>query len=226
MTPGGALIFAAGFGMRMGPLTADCPKPLLTVAGETLLDRTVALARAAGIGRIAVNAHYRADRIAAHLAGSGIAVSVETPEILDTGGGLKAALPLLPGDTVATANPDAVFAGPNPFRALIDAPEDGAGARLLLIPLERALERRAPGDFAMDARGRLSRGGPLVYTGIQLIRTADVGAVPEARFSLNRVWDALIAEGRATGVVYPGRWCDVGTPSGLARAEALVAADA
>jgi MurNAc alpha-1-phosphate uridylyltransferase len=225
MRPDAIMIFAAGFGTRMGTLTKDRPKPLLSVGGETLLDRTLALSEAAGIGRKVVNAHYHADQIARHLAGRGdVHVAHETPEILDTGGGLKAALPVLGAGPVFTANSDAVFAGQNPFRALAAAWDPAAmDALLLLVPLGSAIGRQGGGDFVMDADGRLSRGGGLVYTGAQIADTGRVAEVPERVFSLNRVWDAMAAEGRLFGTVYPGRWCDVGHPEGIAQAEAVLA---
>ncbi|SFD68161.1 nucleotidyltransferase family protein [Roseivivax sediminis] len=222
--PDALMVFAAGFGTRMRPLTDDCPKPLLPVAGRNLLDRTLDLAREHGELRIVVNAHYLAGRIEAHLAGTDIAVAVE-PEILDTGGGLKAALPLLGADTVFTSNSDAVWRGPNPFGVLAAAwrPEE-MDALLLTVPLPQALGRKGGGDFGLQDDGQLMRGGDRVYTGVQILKTARVAAVPERIFSLNTVWDAIAAEGRLYGTTYCGEWCDVGHPEGIALAETLVTA--
>ncbi len=222
MTPRALMIFAAGFGTRMGALTADRPKPMISVAGRPLIDHALALACDAHSAPVVVNTHYRADRIAAHLAGRGVAISHE-PAILETGGGLKRALPLLGAGPVMTLNSDAVWAGPNPLRLLADA-WDGARmeALLLLAPVALALGYAGPGDFALGADGRLARKGPLAYLGAQVIDPAPVMAEAAEVFSLNRVWDGAIARGRAFGIVYPGRWCDVGRPEGVALAEAML----
>ncbi|HBG97467.1 MAG TPA: nucleotidyltransferase [Rhodobacteraceae bacterium] len=226
------MVFAAGFGTRMGALTRDRPKPLIAVAGRPLIDHALDHGRAAGAGPIAVNAHYLADRIAAHLAGApDVALSREVPEILDTGGGLRAALPLLRPGPVFTLNADAVFAGPEPL-PILDAAWDATrmDALLLLVPLARAVGHGGSGDFRADAQGRLRRaaaggpGAPLVYSGAQILDPADLGAIPDRAFSLNRVWDKAAAAGRLHGVVYPGHWADVGTPAGIDAAEALLAA--
>lgn len=225
MRPDSVMIFAAGFGTRMGPLTRDLPKPLIRLGGRTLLDRTRALAEEAGITRHVVNTHYLPEKIHAHLAGTGVILSDEPGEILDTGGGLKAALPHFGEGPVFTANPDVAWRGPNPFRHLAGDWTDAVDALLLTVPVSRA-GGRDRGDFARDGSGRLSRRGDFVYTGLQIIRPAVVAAAEGRAFSLNLVWDRLIAQGRLGSSVYPGHWCDVGSPEGLARAEALIAQSA
>ncbi len=216
------MIFAAGFGTRMGALTADRPKPMLEIAGRRMIDRAIDIGKEARCAPILANTHYLADAIAPTLAGRDVLVSHE-PAILDTGGGLKAALPRLGGARVATLNPDVAWRGPNPLRHLLDAPwPEGAGALLLLIPVENALGRTGPGDFALDERGRLSRKGPFVYSGTQIIDAGAVRDTPGEVFSLNATWTALAAQGRLYGTVYPGRWCDAGSPEGLRAADALL----
>jgi N-acetyl-alpha-D-muramate 1-phosphate uridylyltransferase len=221
------MIFAAGFGTRMGALTADRPKPMIEIAGRRMIDRAIDLGEAAGCRPIVANTHYRADLLAPVLADRGVAVSHETPDILDTGGGLRRALPLLGSGRIATLNPDVAWSGPNPLTILLDSrwPE-GAGALLLVVPEVRAHGRTAPGDFSLAADGRLSRGGAFVYTGVQLIEGTAVQGEPGRAFSLNAVWNALAAEGRLFGAVYSGHWCDAGHPDGLALAETLLAAPA
>ncbi len=214
------MIFAAGFGTRMGALTRTCPKPLLQVAGRTLLDRTRDLASGAGVQRMVVNTHHLAGQIAAHLDGTGAIVLHETPDILDTGGGFKAALPDLGPGPVYSANPDVVWSGPNPFDTLAEGARSDDGATLLLVHLERALGPEA-GDFHLDD-GRPRRRGDCVFTGLQIIDPDVVARVPDTVFSMNRVWDRLIASDALGAVIYPGHWCDVGTPEGIARAEALL----
>lgn len=219
------MIYAAGFGTRMGRLTADRPKPLIEVAGRPLLDHALALAEGQGLKRIAVNAHYRAGQIAAHLAPRPeVRVLTETPEILDTGGGLKAALPVLGRGPVYTLNSDAVWTDPNPLATLAAAWEpEKMGALVLMLPPDRAAGHTGPGDFLQDGAGRLTRGHGLVYSGAQIIDPARLDGAGGPVFSLNAVWDRLIAEGRLFGVLYPGGWCDVGRPESIALAEALLA---
>ena len=216
------MLFAAGFGTRMGALTADRPKPLIPVAGRALIDHALALADEAGVPRIVVNLYYKGDMIRAHLAGRDIAFSEEEPDILDTGGGLRAALPLLGPGPVATLNTDAVWTGANPLLTLSHEWAPGMGALLLLAPQSRTRGHTGKGDFSLGPDGRITRGGPFVYLGAQIIDPDGLPPVPEPAFSLNRHWDALIAQGRAFGVVHPGLWCDVGRPEGIAEAEAMV----
>lgn len=211
------MIFAAGLGTRMGALTRETPKPMLPLAGRPLIDHAVELGRAAGVGRIVANTHYLRDRIAPHLAALGVAESRETPCILDTGGGLRAAADMLSSPTF-TLNPDVAWEGPNPLAVLGDAWHEDMAALLLVVPSARAEARAGGGDFMLSG-GRLARGGDWVYTGAQIIRTECLRDVPDAVFSLNRVWDALAREGALCGVEYPGVWFDAGTPEGLARAE-------
>lgn len=222
--PGAIMLFAAGFGTRMGALTRTRPKPLIPVAGRTLLDHALALADEAGIPRRAVNAHYLADQIVAHLAPAGIPVSVEAPEILDTGGGLRAALPLLGAGPVFTLNTDAVWTGPNPLATLRAAWDPARmDALLLLIPADRARGHKGAGDFTRAADGQIARGPGLVYSGAQVLNPAGLAAIPDTVFSLNRLWDRIGQEGRLFGVVHRGGWCDVGRPEGISEAEAMLA---
>ena len=218
------MIFAAGFGTRMGALTRDRPKPLIDVAGRALIDHALGLVDAYAPPRTVVNLHYRADQLAAHLAGRGVHLSRETPEIRDTGGGLRAALPLLGDGPVLTMNSDAIWRGPNPLGHLASL-WDGArmGALLLCLPPDRARGHAGDGDFARAPDGRLARGPGLVYSGVQVIDPACLADIPETVFSLNRAWDGLAAQGRLFGAVYPGHWCDVGRPKGIALAEAMLA---
>jgi N-acetyl-alpha-D-muramate 1-phosphate uridylyltransferase len=223
--PDSLMLFAAGFGTRMGAMTAERPKPLIPVAGRALIDHALDLTNGLRLKRILVNLHYRADMIRSHLEDrADIVFSAETETILETGGGLKAALPMLPGSPVLTLNTDAVWSGPNPLLVLGDA-WDGSrmDALLLMVPTESAIGHRGRGDFAADTQGRLRRGTGFIYVGAQIIRTEAVAAVPDRVFSLNRVWDAMASSGRLFGAVYPGRWCDVGQPQSIALAETMLA---
>lgn len=218
------MIFAAGFGTRMGALTADRPKPLILVAGRALIDHAIGYARGAGAGRIVVNTHYHAAMMAAHLAGTGVLVSEEAPAILETGGGLRQAMPLLGSGPVATLNSDAIWSGRNPLDQLAEAWDPARmDALLLCVPPDRAVGRKGGGDFAQEAGGRLTRGGPLVYTGAQILKTDGLSGIAETSFSLNVLWNRMIAEGRLFGLVHAGSWCDIGHPEGIALAESMLA---
>lgn len=227
MRPLPLMLFAAGFGTRMAALTATQPKPLIKVAGKPLIDHALDLAAAAGVGQTVVNLHYRGEQLAAHLAERPVALNWERARILETGGGLKAALPLLGAGPVLTLNSDAVWTGQNPLSQLL-AHWDPArmDALLLLAPAERALGHGGKGDFQLDETGRITRAGGAaapVYLGAQILRTEMLAEITEEVFSLNLLWDRMIANRRAFGVIHQGGWCDVGRPEGIALAESLLA---
>ncbi|WP_211371239.1 nucleotidyltransferase family protein [Paracoccus limosus] len=215
------MIFSAGKGTRMAPLTDVTPKPLIPVAGRTLLDRALDLARAAGAGPFVVNIHHLGGQIRDHI-GDQAQISDESDLLLETGGGLRKALPLLGAGPVITMNPDVVWTGPNPISALLDAWDDDMHALLMLVPITRTHGRQGPGDFSLDAEKRLIRKGDLVYGGVQIIRPDRLEEIPDEVFSLNRLWDMLIAEGRAYGLIHSGAWCDVGRPDCIPLAEGLL----
>lgn len=218
-----AMVFAAGRGTRMGPLTASRPKPLIDVSGRSLLDHALDLVEAVAARPVVVNSHYLADQVAGHLAGRDIQISHE-PRLLETGGGLRNALPLLGGGPVFTLNSDAVWAGPNPLARLLDAWDpQRMDALLMCLAPERALGHTGPGDFLQDEAGRLRRGAGLVYAGAQILDPRLLDDIEEDAFSLNRAWDAAIARNRLYGVVHQGLWCDVGQPASLNLAEGLLA---
>lgn len=223
-TPDALMLFAAGFGTRMGALTANRPKPLIEVAGKPLLDHALDLAQAAGLARVVVNTHYLGAQIAAHLAGRDVLISDESDTILETGGGLRKALPLLGAGPVITLNTDAIWTGSNVLAALRAAWRPGEMAALLaLVPKDRALGHAGAGDFALLPDGRITRGKGYVYTGAQVLNPAGIETIPAAAFSLNLLWDRLLAEGRVFGLVHDGGWCDVGRPESISLAEGMLA---
>ncbi|MEM9044019.1 MAG: nucleotidyltransferase family protein [Pseudomonadota bacterium] len=230
MKPEAAMILSAGMGTRMRPLTDHCPKPLLQVGGESMLDRSLNHVIDAGISRAIVNIHYLGGMIRHHLAGRTrpeIVISDETELLLDTGGGIVKALPHL-GRCFVTINSDAVWHGPNPLLPLL-ASWDGieADALMLLVPKDRAIGYTRAGDFFLDAGRPVRRGAaataPFVFTGAQVFRADAFSDAPPGPFSTNIIWDQLIANGRLFAVVYEGDWVDVGTPKGLSLANELVA---
>lgn len=221
------MLFAAGFGTRMGALTANRPKPLIPVAGLALIDHARRIARQAGVARQVANVHYLGDQLAAHLTGSDVAVSWEREQILDTGGGLKAALPLLGDGPVLTLNTDAVWTGANPLTQLINAWDaDRMDQLFLLLPAAQARSATGRSDFVMANDGRVDwakgRNGYL-YLGAQIIHHR-ILTETDAAFSLHGPWTRAMAAGRAFGVVHQGDWCDVGHPGGIAEAEAMLRA--
>lgn len=220
--PDSALMFAAGFGTRMAPLTQRMPKPLVQVAGKPLFDHALDLVRGAGIPNIVSNTHYRADAMARHLSLRGIVESHE-PTIRDTGGGVKAALRFLSGEAIVTINTDAVWTGANPVSALLERWDAARmDALLVLIARDRATGHAGKGDFVFDQAGRLSYGPGLVYSGLQIIKTAPFAATAEETFSMHRTWRPMLTAGRVLGIVHDGGWCDVGRPESIALAENLL----
>ena len=227
MTPDRLMIFAAGHGTRMRHLTQDIPKPMIPIAGIPMIDRALDHADQAGVKNRVVNTHYLGDSLSRHLAHRpNLHISHEPDEALETGGGLKAALPLLGPDPVFTLNPDALWTGRNPLTQLADHwTPAGMDALLLLVPIKRALGHVLGGDFAMDEQGRLTRAAKndpnaFVYTGAQILRTDGLADFAARKFSLNLLWDRMIADGRLFGCLHDGDWVSVGTPEALALAEA------
>jgi N-acetyl-alpha-D-muramate 1-phosphate uridylyltransferase len=219
--PRALMLFAAGLGTRMGALTRTRPKPLLEVAGRAMIDHALDIAELAGVPRIVVNTHYKAALLESHLDGRNLTISHEH-ELLDTGGGLRAALPLLGPGPVFTMNSDVLWTGPNPLATLRDDWRAESGALLLLVPARRARGYRGSGDFSLSPDGRLTRGGDLVYTGAQILWPDGLADFPQAAFSLNHLWDVMERRGTLRGVVHPGGWCDAGHPDGLIEAEAML----
>lgn len=219
------MLFAAGFGTRMGALTAHQPKPLIRVAGLALIDHARRIAAQAGVPRQVANLHYLGDQLADHLAGSDVALSWERDRILDTGGGLKAAFPLLGDGPVLTLNTDAVWTGGNPLSRLMAAWEgDRMDQLFLLLPAAKARSASGRSDFVRDDQGRVDwargRDGYL-YLGAQIIHPRLLTET-EPTFSLHAPWTRAMKSGRAYGVIHNGGWCDVGHPGGIAEAEAML----
>lgn len=227
--PNAVMLFAAGFGTRMGALTTNMPKSLIKVAGKALLDHALDQVAGADITKTVVNVHYHGDQIAAHLTGRpNTGLSWERAQILETGGGLRAALPQLGAGPVFTLNTDAVWTGANPLITLKKR-WDGAqmDALLLLAPPSQIKGFRGSGDFLLGSDGRIARAkgaAGLAYLGAQILCPNGIDAITEDAFSLNILWDQMIAQGRAFGVLHTGGWCDVGRPEGIAEAETMLGA--
>ena len=220
--PSAAMIFAAGFGTRMGDLTRHKPKPMIPLAGRPMIDHAVDLVRAAGINHIVANTHYLYEVIEPHLHALDVKTIRESPDILETGGGLKSALGVLGSEPIVTLNPDAAWTGANPISSLLNVWRKDMQALLLLVPIETAITTRVEGDFSLE-KGTLRRGGRYLYTGAQILRTHRLWEIQENIFSLNKYWDLLAETGPIHGIVYEGKWCDIGHPAGLSRAERMLA---
>lgn len=229
-----AMVMAAGLGKRMRPLTATRPKPLVRVAGKALIDHSLDRIEAAGIGHVVVNVHYLADALEAHLAAQkrrfSIAISDERGQLLETGGGMVKALPLLTGDPILIVNSDNIWTdGPEDSIQHLARHWDAAkmDALLLLIRQASASGHGGKGDFHMDGAGRLTRRkagriAPFVYTGIQLVSRRFLDDAPEGPFSTMLLWERAIAAGRLYGLSHMGQWFDVGTPASIAPTEAAL----
>jgi MurNAc alpha-1-phosphate uridylyltransferase len=238
--PGGAvpktaMVMAAGLGTRMRPLSVTRPKPLIQIGGTTFIDHVLDHLRAAGVSQIVVNAHYLADMLEAHLAVHAgdlqVAISDERPKLLDTGGGLVRALPLIEADPFLCVNTDNIWLdGPvDSLKLMAQAWDDATmDVLMLLIPLARATHHVGRGDFYLDPLGRLTRKkpgrvAPYVWAGIQMLSKRLIVDPPSDAFSTNVFWDRAIAAGRAYGLVHQGLWFDVGTPGAVGKTEAMLA---
>ncbi|WIM11578.1 nucleotidyltransferase family protein [Enhydrobacter sp.] len=222
-----AMILAAGRGERMRPLTDRVPKPLLTVAGRSLLDRTMDRLTAHGVRKIVVNVHHLGEQIAAHLAGR--AAIVHEERLLETGGSVKNALPLLGGGPFFILNGDGLWSdGATP---MLDRMADAWNPRrmdalLLLHPLEIAIGREAKerGDYFLKTDGRARYRGateraPYLFASVSICGADLFRDSPDGPFSLLKLWTRAEAAGRLHGLVHDGRWFHVGTPQALAEAE-------
>ena len=218
--PTAALLFAAGLGTRMAPLTNDRPKPLVRVAGKALLDHAMAQF---SDQTIVVNAHYFCDQIEDHLRGTTALISDERNALLETGGGLKHALPLLGQGPVFTMNTDAVWSGPSPVET-IAAQWDPTRmeALLLLIPKQAAVGHKGNGDFDLLPDGRIARGTGYVYSGLQIVKTDRLVAIKDKAFSMWVLWSGMLHRSAVFGAVYTGQWCDVGRPESIKIAEEML----
>ncbi len=232
--PTTAFVLAAGLGTRMRPLTDTLPKPLVPLAGRPLIDHVLDRLGDAGIAKAVVNVHYRADQIEQHVARRDrprVAISDERGLLLETGGGVVRALPLLGEAPFIIHNSDSVWIenGTPNLKRLIDAwDENRMDSIMLLAPTSSSLGYDGCGDFDLCSDGRLIRRhgnatAPHVFAGVSIIHPCMFKSEPERPFSLNRVWDRAIAAGRLYGITLDGLWMHVGTPEALADANAAIA---
>lgn len=232
--PRRAMLLAAGLGTRMRPITDTLPKPLVRIAGRTMLDRGLDALQRAGVDEVVVNVHHLADQIVAHLAGRAAPrtiVSDEREALLDSAGGIVAALSLLGPDPFYLVNADTFWidAGRDNLAELALA-WDAARMDILLMLAspENATGHGARTDFLVDGQGRLARNpsqqpGGLIYAGAAIVDPGIFAGAQAEPHSLNLYFDRAIAAGRLFGMVMSGHWITVGTPDAIAPAEEAVA---
>jgi len=230
--PSTAMVLAAGLGTRMRPITDHLPKPLVKLGGRTLLDHAIDRLASSGVERVVVNLHYKPEMIAAHLAErrSPAIKLVRESELLETGGGVLNALDAL-DDVFYVVNADVFWLdGKTPaLRRLAGAFDaERLDALLLLQRTATALGYEGRGDFMLDPLGRLRRRqerevAPHLFAGVQILHKRLFDGCAPGRFSLNRLFDRAIAAGRIAAIVHDGEWYHIGTPAGLALAEARLA---
>jgi len=230
MIPTTAFVLAAGLGTRMRPLTDDRPKALVEVGGRALIDHMLDRLRDAGARRFIINVHAFADRLEAHLKACtdlDIVISDEREALLETGGGLKKAMSLLGREAIWVANIDSVWVEDfevkhgegralNELAATWDP--EAMDAVLLLARMDRTTGFDGAGDFFMDGDNRLTfrneaPAAPLNYMGVHITRPDIVASVPEAAFSLSKIWRRCAPQGRLHGVLMEGDWMHVGDPA-------------
>jgi MurNAc alpha-1-phosphate uridylyltransferase len=218
----------------MRPLTNNVPKPLVRVRGRALIDRVIDRLVAAGVEMIVVNIHHHADLLRAHLAARRdveIRISDETDAILGSGGGIFKVLPMFEGRPFFVHNADSIWVegyGHALERMIANWKPETMDALLLAAPLVTAIGYEGPGDFLMDADGRLSRVpegrlSPFAYPGVQIVHPRFFDGSAPGAFSINPLWDRAIERGRLFGVRLDGVWMHVGTPEALAQSEEFLA---
>ena len=227
------MVLAAGLGTRMRPITNTIPKPLVSVAGKTLLDRALDNLSAGGVERVYVNVHYLPELIEEHLRSRStpeVRISDERKHLLDSGGGVKNAIAgeadapmfILNGDTFW------IDVGDSSIERLKSVWNSEQMDMLLLVACkDHAVGYDDVGDFFMDDQGHLTRRGeaqeaPYVYAGAIVTRTSQINSVSDVKFSLNQLFDEAIARNRLYGCLLDGLWLHVGTPASIDEAEQAI----
>ena len=225
-----AMILAAGLGTRMRPLTDDRPKPLVELSGRTLLDRVLDRLSAADFSRAIVNVHYRAELIEEAVEARTtprIEISDERDVLLDTGGGVARALPLIGRESFLIHNSDSVWVEgvADNLERLKDFWDPERMDCLMLLALSGfSIGFEGNGDFVMSPSGRLRRRpereqAPFVFTGVSIAHRRMFADPPDGVFSLNVLWDRAIERDRLFGIRLDGFWMHVGTSDALAESE-------
>ena len=225
-----AMVLAAGLGTRMRPLTDVVPKPLVRLKDKPLIDHVLDRLASGGITRAVVNVHYLPEQIEAHVAGRTaprVTISDERGVLLDTGGGVAKALPLLGDAPFLIHNSDSVWVegvGSNIQRLIAAFDPERMDSLLLLALGADSLGYDGHGDFLMAPDGALARRregqqAPFVFTGVSIAHPRLFEDTPEAPFSLNVLWNRAMARGRLFGLRLEGTWMHIGTPQAVEDAE-------
>ena len=227
--PHSAMIMAAGLGIRMRPLTLTTPKPLITVAGKALIDYGFEKLKAAGVSTIIVNKHYLPEQIEAWAKLRGCLTSDETGHVLETGGGILHALPLLGDKPFYVLNSDCFWTeqGTPALQRLAETWNDAQMDCLLLLCDPKNTTGYSGGsDFVIEPDGKLKRQteNALIYIGAYIVHPRLFSGAPTKAFSMNVMWNRAISNGRLYGIEHHGHWFDVGTPAGIPAAEAKLGA--
>ena len=228
--PDKAMVLAAGLGLRMRPLTERMPKPLISVAGRTLLDHVLDKLGDAGVSEAIVNVHYLPDLIIDHVAGRKrprVTISDERDQVLGTGGGVVKALPLLGNEPFFHVNADTLWIdGVRPNLSRLAEAFDSARMDILLLmaPTASSIGYDGSGDYAMLPDGALRKRRehqvvPFVYAGVAVMSPAIFAGAPKGEFSLTRMFDAANERERLFGLRLDGTWMHVGTPDAVGAAE-------
>ena len=228
------MVLAAGLGTRMRPLTNHVPKPLVKVRGKPLIDHVIDRLVGAGVELVVVNVHHHAGLLTEHLAKRNdveIRISDESDRVLGSGGGIFKALPLFEGEPFFVHNADSIWVegcGRALSRMMARWNEEDMDALLLVASLVNAIGYEGPGDFLMDADGRLSRVpeqrlSPFAFPGVQIVHPRFFDGCSEGDFSVNPLWDRAIARGKLFGLRLDGVWMHVGTPEALTQTEEFLA---
>ena len=236
-TPRRAMVLAAGFGQRMRPLTDTAPKPLVKVAGKALLDHVLDRLADAGVEQAIVNVHYLGDQIIAHTTSRQrptVVISDERDALLDTGGGVVKAMPLIGDAPFYHINSDTIWIDgvtPNLTRLADGFDAAAMDALLLLAPTAGSIGYAGRGDFLMAPDGRLSPRAerdiaPFVYAGAAILSPRRFDGAPQGAFSLTKLFNRAIERERLYGLRLAGLWMHVGTPEAIGQAEAAIAASA
>jgi MurNAc alpha-1-phosphate uridylyltransferase len=227
-----AMVLAGGRGLRMRPITNTIPKPLVKIAGRTLLDRGLDTLAAAGVEKAVVNVHHFPEQIIAHVASRSrprVAISDESAGLLDSAGGIVKALPKLGRDPFYILNADTFWVDqgePNLIRLALAWDAARMDILLMLADIDSATGHTGGTDFLVGGDGALKRAHNdpvgLIYAGAAIVNPAIFSGAPEGPLSLNRYFDKAIAQGRLFGMAMRGSWITVGTPDAIPLAEAAV----
>ncbi len=231
--PKTAMVLAAGLGKRMRPLTDATPKPLIEIAGRTLLDRGLDVLGSAGVEKAVINVHYLGNQIVEHVKGRAspsIVISDERDRLLDSAGGIVKALPQLGGEPFLILNADTFWIdrdGSDLERLALAWDGARMDSLLMLAPTDHATGHSDSTDFLIGPDGRLARArgaaDGLIYAGVGILHPRIFAGAKAEPHSLNLYFDRAIAAGQLYGQVMRGHWVTVGTPEAIAPAEAAIA---